>query len=360
MGVTEKPCEICGESCAGKPRIRNERGEYAHKACVESKRKGTGNAPAAAAHDDDGVMDALLGDVVQAEANVSPDGLRAGCPGCGIVLDPSVVVCTTCGFNTRTGKAMKTVVQKAPKEKKGKLTERSAAAAGASYLIGATIGAAAGSTIGAAIWAAIIIGAQVQFGLIAVLVGALSGIGAAFGARANVSVMTGLIAAVFAIAGVFGGKWYGGAAVAYAGLNKAVAIFEAQWEPMGDEERAWFVQDDHARAILITRLERGNDGGIKDFTYQMALKSEAYPDRFPVDVIEETDLWWYGMTPEEQVAYIERFPEKRRRAFDDAREGVREAGFWATVGPRDLVYFVFAVFIAGGLGANENTAPFMN
>lgn len=381
MSGIEKQCVLCGQSCAGQPRIKNGQGQYAHQACVkakQSKAAPAASAPAAssagAAADDDlalGLDDGLgdgLGDGLNAafllgavpdESNDVSEGLRQGCPGCGNVLAGDAVVCTSCGFDTRSGKAMKTKIQKPEKEKRGSLTERSAAAAGASHLIGATIGAAVGSAIGAGIWAAVIVSVQFQASMIAIAVGALTGIGAAFGARGNVSVITGAIAVVFAIGGVVGGKWFGGSTLGDQVLDREIALFQDEWRNMPDEERAWYVQDDYARDILIARLERGNDGGVADFNYQMALRSDNYPESFPPDVVEETDIWWWSMDEQAQADYIDRFEDKRRDEFESARGLVHEAGFISTIGVRDFVYIGFAIILAAGLGSNENTAPFV-
>ncbi len=212
-GSNEKICVICGVSCAGQPRIRNEQGAYAHQSCVEGRKSAVPAAASAAVgaddlSDDEALMGALLDDAVLMEPE--PDGaaaIREGCTGCGMALPGGAVICMSCGHDTRTGKGLKTVVKKTQeREPRGRLTERSAVAASASHLIGATIGAALGGAIGAAIWAGIIAAVQFQASMVAIVVAALCGIGAAYGARANVGVLTGLIALVFAVGAIVAGK----------------------------------------------------------------------------------------------------------------------------------------------------------
>lgn len=363
----EKLCVICGLSCAGQPRIRNEKGQYAHQACAEM-RVAASVSPVAAGDagigDCDGdLMVALLDDLPDTggPAPAGVGGLKQGCPGCGVAIGTGTVVCTRCGFNLNTGKGLKTKVGKAkdtgPKQS---ILETSAVAAGTTYLLGACLGAGLGAAIGAAVWAGIISAVQFQASIVAIGVAALCGIGAAYGSKGNVSAATGVIATVCAIAAILVGKWYGGSALADSAMDTVMKDFRIEWAALDHEERGLYAQRDRARDLIVVRLEAGNAGGIEDYQYEWALESEAYPQRYPAHIVAEVDEWWYGMEEHEQDAYIEALPEVLTTQFESRRQEIREMGFLSTIGIKDAVYFVMAVVVAFGLGSNENTAPFIS
>ena len=156
-----KICVLCGESCAGQPRIKNEKGQYAHRVCAEKQAAQRDTAPAAAAdaddlaHDDalmsdmlgdgldDGMLDdALLGDLPSEPAG-EVGGMQAACPGCGNSLAQGTVVCMSCGFDTRSGKAKKIKVGKVKEPGSGIGAIASgagaAAATGMGYVLGSLV-----------------------------------------------------------------------------------------------------------------------------------------------------------------------------------------------------------------------------
>lgn len=360
-----KICVICGVDCAGQPRIKNTKGQYAHRACAEGQQRAVAAAPAkmTAFDDDEDLMGAFLDDLpgTAEPAATATAGLKQACPGCRTALDPDTVICTGCGFNLITGKGLKTKVRKAKDTGRGQsILETSAVAAGTTYLIGACLGAGLGAVIGGAVWAGIISAVQFQASIVAIGVAVLCGVGAAYGSKGNVSVVTGAIATVCALGAILGGKWYGGAAVADNAMEKVVREFNREWESLDHEGRALYAQRDWARNLIVERLERGNMGEIDAYQFEWALASEDYPDRYPAAIVEETDSWWYGMDEEAQDAYCEDLPELLVSQFESRRQEIREMGFLATIGLRDAIYFVIAVVVAFGLGSNENTAPFVS
>lgn len=157
----DKVCVLCGRTCAGQPRIKNAEGEYAHRSCAEKKAAAAPPTAMAADLDDDNLMGALLDDLpapAQAETGNAP-GLRAACPGCGVSMTPGAVICMSCGFDTRSGKAGKTKVTAAKAGAAAGIgglaaSAGAAAGAGAATLVGAAIGASIAGALGAAVWAA--------------------------------------------------------------------------------------------------------------------------------------------------------------------------------------------------------------
>lgn len=359
--ANEKICALCGQSCAGQPRVRDEKGRYAHQACAAKRKSAPPRPDPTPARDDDNLMNALLDDLPVAVAEPPGGGLRTGCPGCGVALAPDAVVCVRCGFDARSGKALRTAVAPTHEPKPAAPPkERSVLAAGTSYLVGACLGAGLAAVLGAGIWAGLISAAQIQLKFTAVIVGALCGIGAAYGARGNVSAVTGAIAVVFAVAAIIGGKWYGGSAVIDKMMDDALTEFQAEWDAFDDEQRWWYAQEDRAVEIMQKRIRDGATDAVEDMTYAAAFRSENYPDSYPKPIVAQVEEWWYAMDEDEQERYIAELPGRRIAEFEAARAEMHEAGFMATFGVRDALWFAMAIILAFGLGSNENTAPFVN
>lgn len=134
---SNKVCVVCGKDVSGKPRVKDAQGRYTcagdcqathaanlKKAAQERPKGGTtpsrsASVPMASVPlSDEGSM---LSDLI----SQSPM-LKAGkCEQCGSIMPQGGVVCTRCGFNTQTGKNLKTAVivekeKKEPKFKPGK------------------------------------------------------------------------------------------------------------------------------------------------------------------------------------------------------------------------------------------------
>ncbi len=359
--VPQKVCVICGLSCVGQPRVRNEKGQYAHQACARISAASSPEAPEDADDsEDEGLLGSMLDDLPAAPPAGSGN-LRQGCPGCGVALGAGVVVCTSCGFNLQTGKGLKTKVGKAPSTRERRsILETSALAAGTTHLLGACLGAGLGAVIGAAVWAGVISAVQFQASFIAIGVAALCGIGAAYGSRGNVGFMTGAIATVCAVAAILAGKWYGGSALADAWMDEAVGEFIAEWDDLDREGRIMYAQRDRAEDLIIERLEAGEPTGIDSDLDDWLLGAEEYPENYPLEIVSEVDDWWSAMDQQAQANYVADLPDRLIAQYRSQRQEIREIGFLATIGFRDAIYFVLAVVVAFGLGANENTAPFLD
>jgi hypothetical protein len=119
-----KVCVVCGQNVAGKPRVKDAAGRYmCAGACQEKMAASAKQAPPASAprvatssptaatppptakSSGDG---SLLNDLISS----SPMLTAASCQQCGSPMPGAAVICTRCGFNTQTGKALKTAVIK--------------------------------------------------------------------------------------------------------------------------------------------------------------------------------------------------------------------------------------------------------
>ncbi len=129
-----KICMVCGKDVTGQPRVKDASGRYLcagecqQKALEAAKAREAARAakppampPSAAAKtaapppmEPGGLMGQLISD--------SPMLKSATCESCGNPMPGGAVLCTRCGFNTQTGKALKTavIVEKQKKEEKVK------------------------------------------------------------------------------------------------------------------------------------------------------------------------------------------------------------------------------------------------
>lgn len=117
-----KICMVCGKDVAGQPRVKDAMGRYlcagecqqkalaASKAREEARAAKPPNAPPGAAAktpapppmEPGGLMGQLIAD--------SPMLKSATCESCGNPMPGGAVLCTRCGFNISTGKALRTAV----------------------------------------------------------------------------------------------------------------------------------------------------------------------------------------------------------------------------------------------------------
>jgi hypothetical protein len=111
-------------------------------------------------------------------------------------------------------------------------------------LVKGAIGALLGSLIGGAIWGGIGLGTGMEVGYVAIGVGALAGIGASKMAGGK-SAALGVIAAIFSILGVFGGK--------YMYVAHDVSSFEEQ--VMESPEMATVPEEQRVLAMAFARAE---------------------------------------------------------------------------------------------------------
>lgn len=135
MGLpAAKTCIFCGVDCAGKPRVKDERGRYACKACAEKRQAaallGALDAPVDAA---DLLAEPALGDLAEPAYALVPEDRSSGadraavagvhpangsnpasgsaarrCSNCGSGLDPADVLCVKCGRMLESGRPVET------------------------------------------------------------------------------------------------------------------------------------------------------------------------------------------------------------------------------------------------------------
>lgn len=111
-----KICIRCGLDCSNRPRTKDLQGRYTCRDCYDAMQREPAIAlpPASkkhaehqaepAAEADGGIYALLLEDAIRDQARVT----TSPCPGCGHPLAADAAICTTCGYNPRTGQTVTT------------------------------------------------------------------------------------------------------------------------------------------------------------------------------------------------------------------------------------------------------------
>ncbi len=151
-----KICIRCGVDCSTRPRTKDLQGRYTCRDCYDALQRrespaapvvtivaadpgALAAAPAGAAGGEEGsevvgeevdggeapaLLDALLADAVQQQAAAPAS---SPCPGCGHPFAADAAICTTCGYNPRTGAAIQTRKVEVEAPAPGPLSERARA-----------------------------------------------------------------------------------------------------------------------------------------------------------------------------------------------------------------------------------------
>lgn len=190
----KKTCVICASDCSERPRIRNQRGQYACKACIDAKRgaqsqqteprigqelldepvRPSGRSPSRPASTPEPEIDLAAAITAAATHEIAVGGddpamrVMKDCPVCGSVVKDDQVICLVCGADIARGKKSKVrVFERADNEPPQKASLIRLAAASALGV--------AGAGIGAGIWVTASASTGEPLSSLVFLVGALSG-----------------------------------------------------------------------------------------------------------------------------------------------------------------------------------------
>jgi|GEM_PF-4525867 len=120
---TDKPCMFCKQSCAGLPRIKDERGRYAHKSCnlalkryISKKREHQkshprAHPPANSPAETTRTQDFLAG---LPDLPISAYDTVAPCPECHARVHPRAVLCTGCGHDLTKDPPLRPAIVRTP------------------------------------------------------------------------------------------------------------------------------------------------------------------------------------------------------------------------------------------------------
>jgi len=107
-GPMAKICTLCNEDCGSRPRVKDQRGRYFCKACLDTRSasdRRTDPAPAAPSPGEDAY------DLDDADPGASPLPIEfldhveqsTQCPGCMHSMPPGAKVCVSCGYHVERG-----------------------------------------------------------------------------------------------------------------------------------------------------------------------------------------------------------------------------------------------------------------
>lgn len=341
-GSAAKVCASCAVDVSNAPRTKDAQGRYFCKPCVE-KLKAKAAAPkaaapkaaVAAAPSDNDVMGKLLAD--------SP-GLEL-CPNCGGGITSGAMICVRCGYNKETGKAMKVRVENAPKEKTGgkAIAKAGSLAAAPAALVMATVGALVCGAIGAGVWYALAMNTHREFGWIAWGVGALTGFGAAVGARSHVGAMTGLIAAAISAGAVMAGK--------YMVVENIVGQIEHT------TARQVVASEEHAIGLIARDVAKENEAAGKNYQWPEDVKRDEamLEEDFPPQIWTEAKAKFDALDEDQKSQRVDAATAMIKNELHGVMNEVRSEGFAAMFGPIDILFFLLAVASAFSIGAGAKT-----
>ena len=351
MSGDEKTCVLCGQSCAGTPRTRNTRGQYAHQACLKAEnehRTSSGDevvedADSGIFGDDlfDGGMDDLLGDY---EPTLLASGVSA-CPGCGHQLEEQAVVCLGCGYNRETGEQSNTKASKDRTKTKSKAASSRAEFTGnmLSQIILPIVCGCIGGALGAGLWSAVAYYGQIRLGLFAWGVGVLVGVGVNIGSRDTGGIVYGLMAFIIAIASVVGGTY-----------ATASLLVHEYLEMLSPED----VSADFAMSSVVVWdvidewVQRGEEipWPRKYKTWEFA----EWPDEFSRVIVEETQIKWDAMNTDEQYLVRSQIAEVTRANSEFIEHDLLDESFVEILAhPMNIIYLALAAFTAFFVAARD-------
>lgn len=357
MTNIEKQCVVCGQSCAGQPRIKDASGIYAHKSCADKHQADQPEfEPLDLSPEEEPEMAAFLDDL-PSDIGGEPSSMRAACPSCGTSVASDTVVCMSCGMNIQTGRATKVSALSATMPDSGEaglMTQTSDIAFG---ILKPIVGACIGGAIGAAIWAAISFYFNYEVGYIAVLVGVLTGLGAVAGAGGGGEIVA-LIAVIVALLSIGTGKYI--AINAYLKYNAnpnnlTQADMKEIFSPdsLTDFDVLQFMVDVHA-------LERINSGETIQWPRPgVSIENAVWPDDYPEDLIENTNSTWESMTALDKNAVLNAASNHySEMAFEDpetfiSASSIAFADVLDTLNFFDVIWIIAAMYGTWSVAARD-------
>jgi hypothetical protein len=174
-------------------------------AAASSQRRGSSQAtplppppPALPDEDDDPGYSVALDEMVgEAAAAPQPAAADTSCPKCGAAMPSHIVLCISCGYDSRSGKVLKT------KRRRESAAGEAAKTAGR-FVMGLVL-SSVGALIGAVIWCVVAFVTDYEIGWIAWGVGFLAGLGMKLG-YGDESDTAGFASAGIAVAGILVAK----------------------------------------------------------------------------------------------------------------------------------------------------------
>lgn len=160
----------------------------------------------AEADDDPGYEIAEDGSSLFSVVDESESAGTTACPGCGASMPGDAVICTACGYDTRTGRVTEpTPSTFAEQPAQSQSRRRTRQPMQGSFALGIAL-SAAGAILGAVVWFVVAKATDREFGVIAWGIGIVTGLGMVFGYRTQ-DVRAGLVSAAMTFLSIMAAKW---------------------------------------------------------------------------------------------------------------------------------------------------------
>ncbi len=374
-----KICVVCGQDCAGKPRVKDPQGRYSCKSCHELGFRKTTRPAAVGA----GVAKAAAGAKVGAGAGAAkpaakvaqsaapvplaghepePEGAFDGfdnaailaglesspatavpaaeqCPGCGAPMASGAMVCMSCGFNKASGRAS-TVKVTAEGGGAGAIAETAAKVLWQANPLAWLAAACVGGAIGTAAWYYIAIETGKEIRFVALGIGVLVGL------------------CVKVVSGSYSGAVSGGIAVAVA-LASIVAgrymVFNAVVKEVEQELGIAMTLDDEQ---LIDYVARDVAARKESMGTELAWPPDVEPDSasgrwdFPPGVWEEAEKQWKAAAP----AWKSEYKAEKEADLKGEYESNVTGGFLLTFVHKSTMWILAALGAALWVGSGGDVA----
>lgn len=214
------------------------------------------------------------------------------------------------------------------------------------------IGGAIAAAIGAAAWAFLAIVINIEFGLLAWVIGGMVGFGVAFGERPGIE--SAAIAVALSVLAIVGGKYASASHTVDEVLGDIAILNPADLEQSIREE----YQDESQILWQLTdnlALEREEAGETLEWPPGMDYESAFELEDYPADVRSSAQIEFNAMTPDDRAAWID---EQVKTAIDMIGSGaeselaseIKWMAFKDMWGVMDILFLGLAVVTAGGMG----------
>ena len=324
MSAPQKVCILCGEDCSSRPRVKDAQGRYSCKAChAAALEEATRRAPQPAAFEPEPEFQ-----------------MTTACPSCG--TPTAGTLCRACGYDSNISRAPKVAVtREGPRV--GAVAGAVAGAAASKIFstgnpIAWLIAGAIGGAIGAAIWAGVAAATNYEIGWIAWGIGALVGIGVRVGTGDNPSALSGVVAAVIAIASVGAGKYFAVSMVIDSAIKES------------DVTTSFTDEEAQVRIAYEIAFEMEEAGKTLKWPGDEEEVAESLDD-FPAEVKAATLDRWSRGGPDWQAQYKAAAEAQAQADFEELTSMFKKEGFSASFTPFDLLWFGLAICTAFSIGA---------
>ncbi len=208
-------------------------------------------------------------------------------------------------------------------------------------MIKGVVGGVIGGAIGAAVWAAVTYYTGLEIGWIAWIVGALVGLLTGKLAGDDASAVTGVAAAIIALAAIGMGKY----AVIHIYVSKASQKFHSEYK----------VTDDIAMVAIADQVVEEWEKSSKPLQWpEGKTKEDAESEAdYPKAVWSDAKARWDAMQPQQRETYKKDLEANHHSLMDEALAGIEADAFKRSFDLFDILFAVLAVASAFKLGSGD-------